>query len=361
MKKIAFVISGMSSGGAENSLVNILEELTKNNLVTIYVLQSLNNEIIIPKYSNLEVFRLEARNLTDIKVFFKLKSRLKLYDLVIAQLLWAQYWTGFIGLLNKSLRCKILWVEHNEYINRGYWQWLVIKILGRFTRKIIAVSDEVSVSFSKRTNLKTDIIYNSISVPERYSMNFSVGNSDSISIALYGRLVPQKNPHLAINAFLKLAKEGDLLVKPKLRVIGGGSLEADLIEDFSDQKIIEFLGGKEKSQALFELSKSHIFLSTSLYEGFPLARYEALKLGLCVVSTRTAGYKFLLNYYKTDANMKKFGIYFVDDSIVEIANALKALAHGNFWNPELTHQRIACTDNLLPEIVAQKFLLSLDT
>ena len=238
---------------------------------------------------------------------------------------------------------------------------MAIKILGRFTRKIIAVSDEVSISFSRRTNLKTDIIYNSISVPKNYFMNFSFGNSDSISIALYGRLVPQKNPHLAINAFLKLAKEGDLLVKPKLRIIGGGSLEADLIEDFSDQKNIEFLGGKEKSQALFELSKSHIFLSTSLYEGFPLARYEALKLGLCVVSTRTAGYKFLLDYYKTDANMKKSGIYFVDDSIVEIANALKALAHGNFWNPELTHQRIACTDNLLPEIVAQKFLFSLDT
>ena len=82
--------------------------------MTIFILQNLNNEIIIPKYSNLEVIRLEARNLTDIKIFLKLKSRLKLYDLIIAQLLWAQYWTGLIGLFNKSLRCKILWVEQNE-------------------------------------------------------------------------------------------------------------------------------------------------------------------------------------------------------------------------------------------------------
>ena len=77
MKKIAFVISGMSSGGAENSVVNILEELIKDNLVTIFILQNLNNEIIIPKYSNLVVIRLEARNLTDIKIFFKFYNRVQ--------------------------------------------------------------------------------------------------------------------------------------------------------------------------------------------------------------------------------------------------------------------------------------------
>ena len=168
MSKVAFVISGMTSGGAENSIVNMLEELTKDNLITIYIMQTLDNEIVIPSYSNLEVSGLEARSLTDIKSFFKLKSRLKSYDIVIGQLLWAQYWTGLVGLFDKSLRRKILWVEHNEYISKRYWHWLIIKILGRFTRKIIAVSDEVSLSFSQRTNLKTEVIYNAISVPENY-------------------------------------------------------------------------------------------------------------------------------------------------------------------------------------------------
>ena len=359
MKKIAIVISGMSSGGAENSVVNILEEFTKDNLVTIYILQNLNNEITVPEYSNLEICRLEANSLKDLKIFLKLKSELKLYDLVIAQLLWAQYWTGLIGLLDKSFRYKIVWVEHNEYKNRGYWQWLIIKILGRFTRKIIAVSDEVSLSFSQRTNLKTDVIYNAISVPKDCFMNLHINNTDSINIALYGRLVPQKNPYLAINAFLKLDKKSDLLVQPKLQIIGGGTLEAELIKNFSTHENIEFLGGKDKSQALLELSKSQIYLSTSLYEGFPLARFEALKLGLCVVSTRTAGYKFLLDFYKTDAKMRKLGIYFVDNSLIEITDALKTLIHGNFWNTELINQRIACTDSLLPKIIAQKFLLNL--
>ena len=71
MSKVAFVISGMTSGGAENSIVNMLEELTKDNLITIYIMQTLDNEIVIPSYSNLEVSGLEARSLTDIKSFFK--------------------------------------------------------------------------------------------------------------------------------------------------------------------------------------------------------------------------------------------------------------------------------------------------
>jgi hypothetical protein len=134
MKKVAFVVSGMSSGGAENSIVNILEEFTKNHLITIYIFQNLANEISIPKYSNLELSRLNASSLKDIKIFLKLKKELKLYDLVIAELLWAQYWTGFIGLINKSIRHKIVWVEHNVYKKRTHCQWLVLKFLGNFNK-----------------------------------------------------------------------------------------------------------------------------------------------------------------------------------------------------------------------------------
>jgi glycosyltransferase involved in cell wall biosynthesis len=303
---------------------------------------------------------LNASSLKDIKIFIKLRKELKLYDLVIAELIWAQYWSGFIGLFDKSIRQKIMWVEHNVYKNRTRWQWLMLRILGNFVDKIIAVSDEVSLSFSQKTNLRTEVIYNAIVVPKNCHPNFSIGNRESIGIALYGRLVPQKNPTLAINAFLNLTKENNLLVKYKLEIIGGGSLEAKLIRNFSTQENIKFLGHKDKDQALSELSKNQIYLSTSIYEGFPLARFEALKLGLCVVSTRTAGYKFLLDYYKTDAQMRKIGIYFVDDSLKEIVNALKTLSNGNFWNTEVINQRIACTDSLSPKIVAEKFLLNLE-
>lgn len=338
----------------------MLEEFTKNHLITIYIFQNLANEINLPKYSNLELYRLNASSLKDLKIFLKLKKELELYDLVIAELLWAQYWTGFIGLLNKSMRHKIVWVEHNVYKKRTRSQWLVLKFLGNFVKKVIAVSEEVSLSFSQKTNLKTEVIYNAIVVPKNCHANFSMNKTDSISIALYGRLVPQKNPYRAIDAFLKLTKENDLLIKPKLEIIGGGSLEAELVKNFSYYDNIRFLGYKDRSQALLELSKNHIYLSTSLHEGFPLARFEALKLGLCVVSTRTAGYKFLLDYFKSEARMRSVGIYFVDDSQKDIVNALKSLSDENFWENDCINQRIACTDTLLPKIIVGKFLLNLE-
>jgi len=356
MRKIAIVISGMSAGGAENSLINLLKEFTKGHFVRLYILQNIDNEINIPQYPNLEVFRLEADSLKDFKMFFKLKKELKLFDLVIAHLLWAQYWTGFVSLLDKSMRDKILWVEHNVYINRGYLEWVVLKFLGRFIKKIIAVSDEVGQSFSSKTNLKTEVIYNAISIHKDCYANIPTAHGNSFGIAFYGRVVTQKNPYLAINAYIQLAEEREFHIRTKLHVIGGGPLEAKLISDFSHLPNIEFLGYKEKNQALSELAKNQVYLSTSSYEGFPLARFEALKLGLCVVSTRTAGYNFLLNYYKSDSQMKKIGIYFVDNELNDIKNALKTLVSGNFWTTELISQRIECTDNLRPEIIAKKFL-----
>jgi len=44
-KKIDIVISGLAPGGAEHSILNILSNISKNNLVTIFVLQNLDTKI----------------------------------------------------------------------------------------------------------------------------------------------------------------------------------------------------------------------------------------------------------------------------------------------------------------------------
>jgi glycosyltransferase involved in cell wall biosynthesis len=356
MKKIAILISGMSPGGAENSIINLLEEFAKSYLIRLYIFQNLENEIDIPKFDNLEISRLNASGLIDLNVFLKLRKELESFNLIIAHLFWAQLWTGFVGLFTRAVRTKILWVEQNVYVNRNFWQWQIMKFLAQFIKKVIAVSDEVGRFYFEKTAVRTEIIYNPISLPRDCNVTLASKQGNSISIAFYGRLVTQKNPYLAINSFIQFSHQQASLFETKLNVIGGGNLKPKLVNDFLHRNDIEFMGYLEKCKGLYALGDNQIYLSTSLHEGFQLARFEALKLGLCVVSTRTAGYEYLLNYYKSDSEMKRVGIYFVDGKLPEITNALIELSRGNFWSSKLINERIACTVNLKPEKIAKKFI-----
>ena len=167
------------------------------------------------------MINLNAKNLKDFRAFYSLYNQLRVFDLVIAHLIWAQYWTGMAGVLNKSLRRKILWVEHNVYYKRSRIEWLILRILARFIKKIISVSEEVSNYFNKNTGLDSEIIYNAI-MPLVPGKNKQIHDNKIFKIAIYGRLVDQKNPSLAVESYLDAASKCN--TKISLSIIGGGQL-----------------------------------------------------------------------------------------------------------------------------------------
>jgi glycosyltransferase involved in cell wall biosynthesis len=327
--------------------------------VTIFVLQDLNTEIDHIKTKNLSVVRLNSKNLFDFSSFLRLKRMLKAYDSIFAHLIWAQYWTGIFCFIDKTFRNRVIWFEHNVYKNRKNIHWLLLSFLGRFVKKVLVVSEEVAEYFLGKTKLKSIIVHNAIYIPSHLQIKPEF-NKKHFDIAIFGRLIPQKNPFLAIESFLKLSKQNDLSRIPRLNLIGDGTLKEQITEEFAPKSNIKVYGHLERSLALRKLARYQIFLSTSNYEGFPLARFEALKLGLCVVSTRTAGYKFLLDYYKSDSAMQDVGIFFVDDDSSEICLALRALMNPKFWLPKAVKARVSCTDLLLPRVVAAQLLKELN-
>lgn len=97
-----------------------------------------------------------------------------------------------------------------------------------------------------------------------------------------GRLVPQKNTALLIDAFAEVAND----IPEHLVIIGGGPLDSDL------RRKVARLGLESRIHLLGELANPHpwyrrasLFVLSSDSEGYPNALLEALAHGLRVVAT----------------------------------------------------------------------------
>jgi glycosyltransferase involved in cell wall biosynthesis len=308
--RFAILISGMSVGGAEKSIASILPELLVMAEIDLFVFQRLPTQIKISSHTKLTIHYLGARNLSDVKQFNLLRKNLLSYDLIFSHLIWAQIWSGVMALMNKNLRKRLIWVEHNTYLNRRKITWYLLSKLGKFTKSIVSVSDEVADFFSKNTNLNSIVIPNSISVSPKNTLRTSKYNKQ-LRVACLGRLVVQKRLDLALNAFNIFQSMHSSEFKSSLTIIGGGPLAKDLKSQAKGVVGVEFKGFLPHNKALDELRNHDIYLNTSDYEGFCIARIEALALGLCVVSRKNAGYAQLKSILGSDSRMREIGIFFI--------------------------------------------------
>lgn len=105
-----------------------------------------------------------------------------------------------------------------------------------------------------------------------------------------GRLSPQKDPVLLIEAFalLKANEKKDR----HLYIIGDGELSqqlSDLVEEKKLSKCVHFLGRLDRTEIALWLSASDVYVYTSHGNGFPIALVEASMCGLPVVTTDVTG------------------------------------------------------------------------
>ncbi len=355
MKQVAIVISGMGTGGAEISIINLIPRFLEVCKLTIIIFQDLPKEIDLPKNENLEIIRLHAVDLKDLKKLITLRKLLKKYDLIIAHLYWAQIWTGFIKLISRKLRAKLIWIEHNTYFDRTYAEWLVYRIAAKSVKTIYSVSEEVSDYVTSKSKIKSKVVYNAITIPKNLSIfPPPLINYNSINVAFYGRLSSQKNPFLAASVFQNFRTNISKAPEVKFNIIGDGAAGEEMRNQLKNLQSVEFFGSLPKNDALKILARNHIYLSCSHYEGFPLARFEALALGLCVVSTKTSGYKFLLNYFKTEEKMKEAGVFFVSAEISEIINSINLLLNQKYWSEEKILARKSIVESLTPDKIISK-------
>ena len=153
----------------------------------------------------------------------------------------------------------------------------------RFPNKTVVVSRSLHEHYRSRYAIECSYIPNGTQIPTRRIAGYlkSVGLEPDGYVLFLGRLSPEKNCHLLIDAFEKLDT-------PMKLVFGGGSSHTDdyvarLCERQSERiKFLNWLSGDALEEVL---TNAAVFVLPSDIEGLSLALLDAMGAGVCVLAS----------------------------------------------------------------------------
>ena len=303
MRKLAIVIYRLGTHGPSLIRLKILTELLRRGYKVDLVMNTLDGDQshMIPRGCN--IFTLGAdRPLNFVK---ELGGYLKNErpDGVIASS-WPYSAASILAVRLYAPKIKIIVSEHadfrtnleksGEFTSKDKF---LIKYFSRYVyqlaTKVVGVSQGVVDGLCSVTGLaknKTVVIHNPLRAigVDPFSLEREVTLRDqfwipgSIKLLAIGRLVPEKNYDLMIEAFRYMDEKSTL----RLIVIGEGALHTKIqrkIDCYGLQEHILLVGKVSNVDQFY--SKADAFLMSSSSEGFGNVIVEALSFGLPVVST----------------------------------------------------------------------------
>lgn len=287
--KIMFTIPSLGKGGAERVVTNLSNYFSCNghdiSIVVnrckeiVYQLNEGINIIELDKYSKNSKNSF-VRNIKRIKNMKKIVKKQK-PDVIIAFLPMPSFRAL---LLKKKLNCKVIVSDRNnpekEYEKfplNFLMKWLYPKADG-----FVFQTNEQKNFFSIKIQKKSMVIAN----PLKEEFLKEESSKKENTIICVGRLVPQKNHKMLIQAFGEFSKAHPEYV---LKIFGDGFLYEDIKKEIDEYNLTQkvFLYGFS-NDIKQELLKAKLFVLSSNYEGMPNALMEAMACGLPCIATDCA-------------------------------------------------------------------------
>ena len=298
--KILEIILSLSSGGAERLVVDLSNELSQQESVSLLVLKNLkngNNAFYRNDVSNnVDVINLGLEDDFDITYLYNVFSAVKDINPDVVHIHGASDKYCLLPMIFHSKSVKYVQTIHNDV--KSYCDLLhkfIIRVLGGLGRLGF-------VTISKKNHDDFNICYPSISntlicngraelkesdkFQEVKSRIDSLKNDDSTIVILHvARCAKQKNQHLLIKSFNKWVENG----ANAILLICGGGYDSDLGKSIRaiSGKSVHFLG--EKNNISDYLMNCDALILSSLYEGMPITVIEAMSLKVPVLSTPVCG------------------------------------------------------------------------
>lgn len=343
--QIVLVIDGFGQGGVQQAYRILLREYCKKfDNVYLVIVQSSSPEITLPYFHNLTVIRLKCKSLTSIFCFFKFNriiTRIK-PDVIIASIYVSQIWTA----LAKPKNTKLIWVEHNTYLNRTDSQWRLMRMLSKRVDKIVGVSNDVS----KLTQINLRKVTVTISNPCTFRSLEYIKHNRSSDYVFVSRMNRQKNPELMLRSFASIVEK--LATASKLHLVGDGDLLGSL-KQLSKELGIEnrcvFHGWLQIELVQELMLNASTLVSTSIIEGMSLVRLEALASGCCVVTTNTGGTHLF-------DSISKNGFFVVNSEIDAIGQAMLESLKPIYWLNSAVLARTRIVENFNPEKISTSLI-----
>jgi len=340
-RRVLFIINSLAGGGAERVMCTLLRasqgEL-RDSRISLLLLDRESSMYEVPSW--IEVEQLDCRHSLFRSIWSVWRALRRLRpDLTVSFLTRANV-ANIIA--TSSLRIPAIVSERvntSSHLARGLGAAIarfLVKATYRKARKVIAVSqgvaDDLRTSFGVPSDNVT-VIANPIDLDEIRTQAESgapIPMEGSYAVTM-GRLVPNKNFGMLIEAFARSGIAGNLLI------LGDGP------ERDSLTKKVESLGLSGRvvmpgfaANPFPTLRRADFFVSPSNAEGFPNSLLEAMSVGLPVISTNCpSGPAEVLadlprEHVQPGVSLAQHGILVSPDDPVAMAEALRAMT-----DPEL--------------------------
>ena len=292
MKKVCILINAMAGGGAERAIAQVAQQIDPNKYALHFVfLEDIQAYSIDPKIPQTILCKGKRSLLWMPMALWRFGRWLKQHqpDIILSSLTRAH----LLSILSKVAypQGKRIISEQTDtyaaYTSRPVFSAL-LKYLFSFADGAHFVSKGIEWSWRTYGHFRqpSQVIFNPIDLeriqeasqedlPEDAQEFF-----DSKVIVHAGRLVPQKNQMLLLEAFALLPEDY------RLAILGEGPLEKSLrdkAEALGLGERVRFFGFQENPYAYF--TRSEFMVLSSDFEGFGNVLIEAMACGLPVVST----------------------------------------------------------------------------
>lgn len=331
MKEVIFFIGTLANGGAERAVSNLSLKISNeyNSKIILYGSKSkidyeYNGELVyLDKLNEKNIFYkfyAAIRRLLEIR-------NIKISNPDVAVISFLEYPNLINALSYKKGRTIVsvrnhMSTKHNKGIKSYFWNSTIRYLYGK-TDKIIAVSEEIKRDLVTNYGInesKIEVIYNSYHINDIKKLAQESIENEYIDIfknpviITVGRFNKQKGHDHLIRAFSKVKSK---VPNAQLVILGQGRLEnklKDLSEELGLNGSIHFLGFKENPFKY--ISKSKLFILSSLHEGFPNALAEAMVCEIPIISTDClsgpreilAPKEFIVDNIKYDFNKDRYGV-----------------------------------------------------
>lgn len=285
--KLLFYIDSMQKGGANRVMANLTDYFANSGYDVVLVNDILSGQGE-PEYP---VNPLVNRVILDVqgssKAFSNLKRIAKLRELIKAEN--PDSIVSFMGppnirmlLASALLKCRTVVSVRNDPTKEYGVSWIkrmIANAVFLLADGCVFQTEGAALYFNRWVRRKSKVIVNPVN--ESF---FGVKRSDTPrNIITVGRLYPQKNHKLLIDAFAKIA---DDFPEENLIIYGEGPLREEMEKQIADLQMVDriFLPGST-SRVPEVISEAKLFVLSSDFEGMPNALMEAMAVGVPVIST----------------------------------------------------------------------------
>ena len=306
--KLTFVTATLTSGGSERVMSIVANKMQERGYEVEII--CLNDQIVFyPINEGIKITHVEVeagtKSLPKKLWWFRKYIQKTQPDVVIAFMV-SVYTVTLLALMGVDI--PVISSVRNDPAYSNLRKKITRKILLPRSAHVVVQTQQIKEFFSKNIQKMTTVIYNPVNElvfevkVERLKVKedgLKVKDREEVKgeerlnrIISVGRLYPQKDQKMMIEAFAKVSeKHPDW----KLVIFGEGPERGAL------ELLVERLKVKDKvslpgrsGNIIDELNKSKIFCLSSVYEGMSNALVEAICVGLPIVTTKVSGTEELI-------------------------------------------------------------------